>query len=100
MTGRTGATNSAATAETAQMDAQALQRVEALFHEQIAQGVHPGAGLAVYRRGSLVLDLYGGVADSRSGNPVTAGTMFVLYSCTKPLTAACLHLLWERGQVA
>ena len=82
------------------MDPQALQRVESLFHEQISQGVHPGAGLAVYRHGNLVLDLYGGASDARSGNPVTADTMFVLYSCTKPLTAACLHLLWERGRVA
>ncbi len=100
MTVRIGATNSVAAPEAAQMDPQALQRVESLFRDQIAQGVHPGAGLAVYRRGGLVLDLYGGVADNRSGKPVTADTMFVLYSCTKPLTAACLHLLWERGQVA
>ncbi len=99
MTGRTGTTHSTAMPESAGMDPQALQRVEALFREQIAQGVHPGAGLAVYRRGGLVLDLYGGVADNRLGKPVTADTMFVLYSCTKPLTAACLHLLWERGQV-
>ena len=100
MTGPTGTTHSTAMPESAGMDPQALQRVEALFHEQIVQGVHPGAGLAVYRHGSLVLDLCGGASDARSGNPVTADTMFVLYSCTKPLTAACLHLLWERGQVA
>ncbi len=100
MTSRTGTTNSVVTPEAVQMDPQALQRVEALFRDQISRGVHPGAGLAVYRRGKLVLDLQGGVADARSGNPVTAETMFVLYSCTKPLTASCLHLLWERGQVA
>ena len=76
-----------ATPETARMDPDALQRVEDLFREQIEQGVHPGAGLAVYRQGNLVLDLYGGVADAKSGKPGTADTMFVLYSCTRPLTA-------------
>ena len=30
---------------------------------------------------------------------MTFDTMFVLYSATKPFTAACLHLLWERGKL-
>ena len=100
MTGRAGTTHSVAAPETAGMDPDALQRVEDLFREQIEQGVHPGAVLAAYRHGSLVLDLCGGVADAKAGKPVTADTMFVLYSCTKPLTAACLYMLWEREQVA
>ena len=100
MTGRTESTHTVAAPEAARMDPAALQRVEALFHEQLDQGAHPGAGLAAYRHGNLVLDLYGGLADRKSGKAVTADTMFVLYSCTKPLTAACLHMLWERGQVA
>ena len=56
-------------AETVEMDSGALARVEALFLEQIHQGLHPGAALAVYRHGQPVLDLYGGVADTRSGKP-------------------------------
>jgi CubicO group peptidase (beta-lactamase class C family) len=81
------------------MDPQALGRVEQLFWEQIEQGLHPGAALAVYRRGKLALDLYGGVADQESGRPVTEDTMFVLYSSTKPLAAVCLHLLWQRRKL-
>ena len=87
------------TADAAQMDPSALQRVESLFYEQIQQGAHPGAVLAVYRRGQLILDLHGGLADAESGKPVEADTMFVLYSSTKPLAAACLYLLWERGKL-
>ena len=70
-----------------------------LFHEQIDRGLHPGAALAVYRHGHLVLDLWGGRADDAAAVPVAADTMFILYSSTKPLAAACLHILWERGQL-
>ena len=83
-----------------QMDPEALQKVGSLFQEQLENGAHPGAALAVYRHGKLVLDLYGGLADKESGNPVNQDTMFILYSSTKPLAAACLHLLWERGKLA
>ncbi|CAI8043890.1 Beta-lactamase domain-containing protein 2 [Geodia barretti] len=58
-----------------------------------------GAALAVYHHGELVLDLYGGLADQTTGRPVDESTMFVLYSSTKPVTAACLHILWERGRL-
>ena len=81
------------------MNPTAVQELEALFRRQIADGLHPGAGLAVYRHGKLAVDLWGGLADDAGGKPVNAGTMFILYSSTKPLAAVCLHLLWERGQL-
>ena len=83
-----------------QMDPRALERVEEMFREQIDRGLHPGAALAAYRHGRLVLDLYGGLADSESGKPITSDTMFILYSSTKPLAATCLHILKERGKLA
>ena len=86
-------------ADSVQLDPNALQQVEELFHEQIEIGVHPGAALAVYRHGKLALDLYGGLADKELGKPVVEDTMFVLYSSTKPLAAACLFVLWERGKL-
>ena len=88
------------TADSVQMDSTALGRVKALFRRQLEQGLHPGAALAVYRHGQMVLDLFGGVADRESQKPVAHDTMFILYSSTKPLAAICLHLLWERGQLA
>lgn len=82
------------------MDSQKLEQVKQLFHQQIDDGLHPGAGLAVYRYGNLVLNIHGGVTDTGSSKPVTAETMFVLMSSTKPLTAACLYMLKERGKIA
>jgi CubicO group peptidase (beta-lactamase class C family) len=86
-------------ANAVQMDPKGLQHVEELFRNQIEIGVHPGAALGVYRNGKQVLDLYGGMADQQAGKPVESDTMFVLYSSTKPLAAACLHILWERGKL-
>ena len=85
-------------ANSVQMDHQALGRVEALFQEQIDQELHPGAALAVYRYGQPVLDIQGGLADQATGKPVSPDTMFVLFSSTKPLAAACLYILLERGK--
>ena len=80
------------------MDSQKLEQVKILFQKQISDGDHPGAGLAVYRYGNLVLDIHGG--NMRDGQPVTDETMFVLMSSTKPLTASCLYMLKERGKIS
>ena len=85
-------------ASSVQMDPQALGRVEEIFQQQIDQGLHPGAALAVYRYGQLVLDIIGGHVDDDASKPVTQDTMFVLFSSTKPLAAACLYILWERSK--
>lgn len=80
------------------MDASALADVQRLFDAQIAAGQHPGAALAVYRHGRLALDLVGGVADVESGRPVTADTMFVLFSSTKPLASVSVLQQIDRGK--
>lgn len=80
-----------------QMDPQGLKEVGALFNKQMADGLHPGACLAAYRHGSLVLDLWGGMSDPDEGKAVNADTMFVMYSNSKALTAGCIYILWERG---
>ena len=52
------------------MNPRGLERVRELFFEQIGNGLHPGAALAVYRYGIPVLDLYGGLADKDTGREV------------------------------
>ena len=56
-----------------------------------------GASCAVYRDGTLVVDLRGGVADLGTGRPWTDRTVALVYSATKGITAVCVHLLAERG---
>lgn len=80
------------------MDAGALAEVQRLFDEQIERGQHPGAALAVYRNGHLVLNLTGGMADFDSGRPVTPETIFVLFSSTKPLASLAVLQQIDRGK--
>lgn len=56
-----------------------------------------GAQMAVYRHGRLVLDVGGGLARRRTGEPVTPDTLFVIFSATKGLAALAMWLLHERG---
>ena len=82
------------------MNAESIVGVESLFNEQIRNGLQPGAAMAVYRHGKLVLDLWCGISNTDTGDAVTEDTMFVLMSSTKPLAAACMVLLKERGKLA
>jgi len=58
-----------------------------------------GAAVCVYRNGRPVVDVYGGLADADSKRPWQRDTMAVVFSATKGITAACVHLLVERGFV-
>ena len=88
------------TPDSVSMDRVELGHVEELFRQQIDEGLHPGAGLAVYRYGNLVLEINGGLANTDTAHPVSDETMFVLMSSTKPITAACLYILKGRGRLA
>jgi len=87
-------------ADSVQIDPQGLSKVEELFNQQIEEGLHPGASLGVYRHGKPVLDLQRGYADKYTGKPVFPDTIFVMFSATKPLAAACIHILWQQGKLA
>ena len=79
-------------------DIEGLVDVERLFSEQLSPlRLHPGAALAVYRHGRLVLDLTAGFADTQQGQPVRTDTLFLLFSSTKPLASVSLWQQIERG---
>lgn len=81
------------------MSSKNIDKIKLLFQEQIDRGLHPGAAMAVYRNGILMLDLYGGVANKETNEPVNRNTLFVIFSSTKPIASFCWHILWERGQI-
>lgn len=58
-----------------------------------------GAAVSVYAGGRPVVDLWGGVADSRAGRPWERDTVGLVFSTTKGATALCAHMLVERGEV-
>ncbi|WP_395638365.1 serine hydrolase domain-containing protein [Pseudolysinimonas sp.] len=58
-----------------------------------------GAALAVRHRGASVVDLWGGVADARTGAPWTTDTATVVFSCTKGLVSILAAELVRRGRL-
>ena len=78
-----------------------LSEIESLFRAQISpERLHPGAALAVYHHGRLVLDLVAGYADTQRGDPVRPDTLFPLFSGTKPFASIALMQQIERGRAA
>ncbi|MFE6859096.1 serine hydrolase domain-containing protein [Nocardia sp. NPDC057668] len=64
-----------------------FRAVRDIFEESFADGQNLGAGLTVYANTRLVVDLWGGVADSRTGRRWERGTPCPTFSCTKAVTA-------------
>jgi CubicO group peptidase (beta-lactamase class C family) len=68
-----------------------------VFRTQIAR-TDGGAAVAVYHRGRLVVDLWGGVR-SLNGVPWTRDTLAMCWSTTKGVVATCAHVLADRGDL-
>ncbi|WP_451916748.1 serine hydrolase domain-containing protein [Actinomadura keratinilytica] len=75
----------------------AFAAVRDVFEQHFADGLELGAAVAVYAGDRKVVDLWGGVADRRTGRAWRADTPCFAFSCTKALTATAALLLAERG---
>jgi len=73
------------------------------FRDALARCIDPGGevglALAVYARGTLVVDIWAGTADVTSGRAVARDTLFPTFSVIKAVTATALHVQAERGLV-
>ena len=58
-----------------------------------------GAAVALYVDGRRVVELWGGVADKRSGRPWLQGTPAILFSVTKGVLAICVYRLVGQGRL-
>ncbi len=76
--------------------------VAALFRRQIER-TSGGAALAVYHRGELVVDLWGGVRTEQGPDgepdPWAHDTVAMCFSTTKGVVTTAVHLLADRGQL-
>jgi CubicO group peptidase (beta-lactamase class C family) len=78
-----------------------LQRqVQARIDELVASGDEIGLQVAVMHQGRMVVDAVAGVADQRTGEPVTPGTLFFATSTGKGIASSLVHVLAERGELA
>jgi CubicO group peptidase (beta-lactamase class C family) len=76
-----------------------LARLDGFLDRLTEDGRIPGWSLAIARHGTLVHASTGGYRDIEAGLPVEAGTLFRIYSMTKPVTAVAALLLCERGDL-
>ena len=77
--------------------AEGWEPVADAFREGFDRHGELGAGCSVYAQGKLVVDLWGGTADRRSGRQWSEDTVAVTFSSTKGAVAICAHLLVQRG---
>jgi CubicO group peptidase (beta-lactamase class C family) len=81
------------------MSRSGVSHIVDIFNRQLADGLHPGAQLVVLRHGQVVVDRFGGLANTTRGMPVNADTPFMTYSVSKAFTGMCVHRLIEEGRV-
>jgi CubicO group peptidase (beta-lactamase class C family) len=71
--------------------------VRRAFQANFDAGTEVGAAFAAYHRGEKVVDLWGGIADLRTGRPFDEDALVLVYSTTKGVTAMCAHRLAQEG---
>ncbi|WP_203531143.1 serine hydrolase domain-containing protein [Pseudoroseicyclus tamaricis] len=69
------------------------------FHDAFEGRPEMGASLVIYRDGTPVISLHGGVADARSGAPWTAQTATPVFSCSKGMMSVLLAQLVQEGRL-
>ena len=76
-----------------------LERIGELFRNEIATGKIPGAIVLIQQHGHPVYFESFGVRDPGSTQPMTADTIFRLYSMSKPITSVAAMMLVDDGRL-
>ena len=80
------------------LDPAALARLAATIERHVAEGLHPGAQIAVARYGKLALSRsFGAARIAPEAVPTGERTLWLMYSNTKVVTAATVWRLVEEG---
>ena len=80
------------------LDAGRLARIDDHFRRYVDDGRLAGWQLTVSRGGSLAHVSSAGHRDRETGTPVTADTIWRIYSMSKPITSVAALMLWEEGR--
>lgn len=79
------------------MTADLQAQVQGTIDRLVDSGAEIGLQVAVMHEGRLVVDAVAGAADQRSGDPVSASTLFFAASTAKGIASTVAHVLVERG---
>ncbi|MDP1748363.1 MAG: serine hydrolase domain-containing protein [Reyranella sp.] len=76
-----------------------FERVAEAFEKNFEANGEIGASVCLTMGGETVVDLWGGIADPKTGTPWKQDTVSIVFSCTKGATALCAHVLASRGKL-
>lgn len=76
------------------------EQVATAFQRNLREHGEIGAAFAACVDGEMVVDIWGGTADRRTGAPWNEDTLVGIFSGSKGITATCMLLLLERGQLS
>src|SRR6478736_4536405 len=88
-----------ATSVARSLSREGLDRVGDYIRNEIATGTFPGAILLIQQHGRPVYSENFGVLDVATKLPMSADTIFRLYSMTKPITSVAAMMLVEDGRL-
>ena len=74
-----------------------FEAVREAFYENFERRNELGAACCVYHRGEKVVDLWGGTRNKATGEPWEEGTMVIVFSSTKGISALAMALAHSRG---
>ncbi len=75
------------------------QAIDALIERDLNNGAYVGANAAVYRDGECLYSGSFGMSDREAQRPMEFDHIFRIYSMTKPVTAAAVMQLTEKGKL-
>ncbi len=81
------------------MSRKGVKRISEIFDNQIQEGIGPGAQLIVMKDGQIILDRYGGYADTKKKHLVSKDTRFLAFSISKSFISACVFKLVEDDRI-
>ena len=84
--------------ESVGMSARRLERIRPAMQAYVDRGVYAGIATLIARRGRVIHEGQFGWRDKEAKTPMTADTIFRLYSMTKPIICTGLMTLFEEGR--
>jgi CubicO group peptidase (beta-lactamase class C family) len=81
------------------MSAARLDRINPVMQAHVDSGVFAGVDVLVARHGQTVFRAQYGQRDREAAKPMTADTIFRIYSMTKPIVSTALMMLFEEGRI-
>ena len=93
------ASNPGSSSATSAFSAERLRHLDATVRADVDAGRIPGVVMLVAQNGKVVLQTAYGKKDAAAGTPMTADSIFRIYSMTKPIVSVAALMLVEEGKM-